>query len=430
MNALTTIETGEALPTRRERPHVIDAIPVLDSGRFEQMQRIAAIMARSALVPDALRCTAVEDGNGASKRTEPLPFEEALANCFLVVNQAVRWGLDPFSVAQCCSIVRGKLMYEGKLVAAVLDAKLGVQLSFAWNDRQGDAFGILITGPDDANGNPRVVFGTVGEWKTTGANSPWTKQTAHRKMLAYRGTREWVRLYEPGILLGVYTPDEMEDMQEAARVTRSTPILQAPSGPPRQIARGPKAEAPMGPKAETPAVVETEATTAEPESEAGTDIEALVAQFERDSEHVQTTGDLQELSLLLQPYDLSDQLSRAQRNRIEVAVEAAESRIDKAETAARAEAERQADAAVATVHQVADRVGTKRAEGKPAEAKPAPAKPRANDQDQPAFKRGFEDALRGIKKCLKPEFRDDPELLALWGRGHAAGLAHLTEQGD
>ena len=39
--------------------------------------------------------------------------------------------MDPFAVAQCCSVVHGKLVYEGKLVAAVLDAKLGVRLTYA-----------------------------------------------------------------------------------------------------------------------------------------------------------------------------------------------------------------------------------------------------------------------------------------------------------
>lgn len=220
MNALT--------PTPRpERIQVLDAIPILDTGRFEQMQRIASVMARTPLVPDCLRFHLKDDG----KKGDLLPTEEAVANCFLVVNQSVRWGLDPFAVASCCSLVRGKLMFEGKLVAAVLAAKLNEQLVYEWNDKQGDAFGIRVTGSSDSAGNPRVIEGTVGQWKTNGAGSPWSKPADHRRQLAYRGTRDWTRLYEPAVLLGVYTPDEMDGLEEGARAARATPV----SGPPRAV---------------------------------------------------------------------------------------------------------------------------------------------------------------------------------------------------
>jgi hypothetical protein len=56
-------------------------------------------------------------------------MEQIMANCFLVVNQAVRWNMDPFAVAQCVSVVHGKLCYEGKLIAAIIEAKLGIATS-------------------------------------------------------------------------------------------------------------------------------------------------------------------------------------------------------------------------------------------------------------------------------------------------------------
>src|SRR5215203_4514831 len=108
---------SEAAPQRREAIQVFDPIPMLDTARFEHMQRIASIMALSPLVPDALRCQII--GTGPNRKAIPLSEKEATANCFLVVNQAVRWGMDPFAVAQCCSVVHGRLMYEGKLIAAV-----------------------------------------------------------------------------------------------------------------------------------------------------------------------------------------------------------------------------------------------------------------------------------------------------------------------
>src|ERR1700742_4942805 len=98
--------------------NVVDSIPALDTARFEHMQRIANVMARSTMIPETLRMYGPKDNR------QDLPFEQVMSNCFLVVNQAVRWGMDPFAVVSCCAVVHGRLSYEGKLVAAVLDAKL------------------------------------------------------------------------------------------------------------------------------------------------------------------------------------------------------------------------------------------------------------------------------------------------------------------
>src|SRR4051812_42120273 len=183
-NGLAVVENA---PRRAEAIQVFDPIPVLDTGRFEQMQRIAAIMSRSPLVPDTLRGNA--DGYGRDRKLVLHEPDVILANCFMVVNQAVRWGMDPFAVAQCCRVVHGRLMYEGKLVAAVLDAKLGIKLNYLFNTEVGDLFGVRVAGPKGLFGEERVVDGTVGQWKTIGANSPWSAPANHRRQLVYRGTR-------------------------------------------------------------------------------------------------------------------------------------------------------------------------------------------------------------------------------------------------
>jgi hypothetical protein len=212
---------------RQERParqylEVQDPIPVFDTGHFEHMQRIATVMARSPLIPETLQ--GVHDGTGANRKLVRFSPEQVLSNCFLITNQALRWGLDPFGVAQCCSVVHGRLMYEGKLVAAVLDAKLGTKLEYHFNDRRGDEFGVLVVGPSSPSGAPREVDGTVGQWKTTGNNSPWGNPANHKRQLVYRGTREWARVWEPALLLGVYTPDELESLQELATARRAAPV--------------------------------------------------------------------------------------------------------------------------------------------------------------------------------------------------------------
>lgn len=224
MNAI--IPTEDKQP-RRQLIEVVDAVPVLDTSRFEHMQRIANVMAQSTLIPESLY----------KEKDKELPLTQIISNCFLVVNQAVRWGLDPFAVAQSVSVVRGKLCYEGKLVAAVLDAKLGVRLHHHFTgDLTKPEYRIYISDqpwtddmiaaikPGMTYQGARIVDGSVADW-TTGDKSPWAAPKNYRRMLVYRGSRDWARFYEPAVLLGVYTPDELLDLAESARASRSREVL-------------------------------------------------------------------------------------------------------------------------------------------------------------------------------------------------------------
>lgn len=219
--------------TPRRFATVQDPIPVMDSDRFSQMQRIASAMAHGSLVPEALTHAKTK----GQTELQPLGYDTVLANCFLVVNQAVRWGMDPFAVAQCVSVVHGKLCYEGKLVAAVLDVKLGIKLNYQfgkWDkvksitdlseEGTGDDLAVRVseTMPDGTMG--RFVDGYVGGWKTTGSGSPWGNSANHRRQLRYRGAREWSRAHESGVMLGVYTEDELADLAEDARARRAQPV--------------------------------------------------------------------------------------------------------------------------------------------------------------------------------------------------------------
>src|SRR5215472_10314938 len=51
----------------------------------------------------------------------PEHLQGDIGSCLLVVEQAMRWRMSPFAVAQCTSNIKGKLMYEGKLVASVIE---------------------------------------------------------------------------------------------------------------------------------------------------------------------------------------------------------------------------------------------------------------------------------------------------------------------
>lgn len=210
--------TTAAPQTRAVRQYepVDDLIPILDTARFEHMQRIATVMANSSLIPDALK----------KAGDEWLPIPMVVSNCFLVVNQAVRWGMDPFAVAQCASVVHGRLMYEGKLVAAALEKQLKTRLTYDFGlwvpttesvdltkDGSGDVLGVVVSGTLPGDTAPVTIEGSVGIWKTTGNNSPW-RVGAFKRQLRYRGAREWARAHSSGVMLGIMTDDELGELEE------------------------------------------------------------------------------------------------------------------------------------------------------------------------------------------------------------------------
>ena len=240
MNDIVKPASMQVLDTR----YTQDVIPTLDTSKFEHMQRIAMMMARSSVIPESLR-----KGKDENAKEIWLDHEVVVANCFRIVNQAVRWGMDPFAVADCASIVHGRLMWEGKLIAAVLDSKLGVNLEYTFTDEDKPAdsqkLGVVVSGklPDETK--IRTIEGTVAAWHK-GSKSPWANPAAWKRQLRYMGAREWARAHKPSVMLGIYTDDEFDnlmqrDVPSGKRAVRmkdvtppitKSPVLEIPDVPP------------------------------------------------------------------------------------------------------------------------------------------------------------------------------------------------------
>lgn len=172
------------LPPRTAPANLAALVPT----NITEAMSLAQIMAKAKLLPDHLR--------------------ENPGDCLLVVMQAQRWGMDVVSVAQCTSIVKGKLCYEGKLVAAVLYAMGTIEgrLRYTYSGT-GQTREITVSGRVRGTGEDVSITGSVASWATDNGN--WKKSPDD--MLAYRGTRQWARRYAPEALLGIYTPDELEE---------------------------------------------------------------------------------------------------------------------------------------------------------------------------------------------------------------------------
>ena len=139
------------------------------------------------------------------------------ADCLRVVLQASKWQFDPFAVADKTSVINGKLMYEGQLVMAVINArgKMKERLSYDYKG-EGDARVLTVSGTIKGEDEARTIelpFTLAKKINRNGQMAINPDQQA-----AYIGARLWARKHMPELMLGVYTPDET-DPGEPVNVT-------------------------------------------------------------------------------------------------------------------------------------------------------------------------------------------------------------------
>lgn len=176
---------------------------MLSPERFQYLWRYAEIMASTSTVPESLRTY------GAAGSKKDLPRETVVANCFLVCEQADRWGVSPFALLTTAAIVHGKLGFEGKTIHAVLQGVYGIHPDYTYDGDEGTDNRRITVTAITPNGKEKSISGTVKDWKTTGNGSPWRAST-YDKMLGYRGVREWAREHYPAAIMGIVSDDELQ----------------------------------------------------------------------------------------------------------------------------------------------------------------------------------------------------------------------------
>jgi hypothetical protein len=279
----------------REVRVVVSDILLLDTAKFEQMQRIAGAMAESSIIPDHLvaqpwwwkkNMSPAELGQMQEKlgkeewgRSWAEAKKRTVANCFLVVEQSFRWGMSPFAVAPETYVVGGKLAYQGKLVLAVVNELAGLEgrLQFEWSGT-GQERAIKIWGRFRGETVDREDTLTLKQAKTD--NKMWTADPDQK--LLYSGILHWARRWCPEVVLGVKSVEDLERIEEDERLRgpqRLGSALDAfaaagelPAGPPAQVidvTGTPQQEAPAASAAAAPAA---EVREREPgEDDAGAD---------------------------------------------------------------------------------------------------------------------------------------------------------------
>lgn len=215
------MSTQQTLPATTQAPqklivHDDSAIShLMDTAKFEHLFRISKTMANSPLTPKHLR--------GAN-------LDETVANCFRVVNQAFRWQMDPFALADESYVVGGKLAYQGKLVAAVVAARAGLKGRPRYEHTgSGDQRTVKVIAQFKDENFEREVELSVRQGKTS--NKMWTDDPDQK--LCYTGITKWARRHCPEVLMGVLTVEELQDV--AAREVDAT-VIEPKSGTDRVMA--------------------------------------------------------------------------------------------------------------------------------------------------------------------------------------------------
>ncbi|WP_342005749.1 RecT family recombinase [Citrobacter sedlakii] len=171
--------------------------------------------------------------------TVPRHLQGNAADCMAVAMQAAQWQMNPFAVAQKTHLINGVLGYEAQLVNAVISRSgvLASRFEYEWygpwekvigkfNIRKGDkgeyrvpgwtmadeeGIGIIIKARLKGEDQPRELDLLLAQARVRNSTL-WADDP--RQQLAYLAVKRWARLFCPDVILGVYTPDELDEREE------------------------------------------------------------------------------------------------------------------------------------------------------------------------------------------------------------------------
>lgn len=129
------------------------------------------------------------------------------ANCFRVALQAHNWGRNPFDVADRSYVTKGKIGYEGKLIASVVNTRAGLKgrLEYEYSG-SGDDRTVVVTGTFRNELKPRTISLSVKQARTN--NEMWSKDPDQK--LAYCGALRWARRHCPEVVDGVLSDEDLD----------------------------------------------------------------------------------------------------------------------------------------------------------------------------------------------------------------------------
>ena len=175
--------------------------PKTDLQLFTDNWRMATQLAKSTIIPDN--------------------YKNKPENVIIALGMAQKMDIDPFTVMQNLNIIKGKTSWSGSFCKTLIEkTKRFKDLELNYIGEKGkDSYGCYLSATRISDGKlikgPEVTMQMAKEegWTT---NKKWLTLTD--LMLAYRCQSFFARLHCPEAMSGVYTSEEIEDIQPTKKI--------------------------------------------------------------------------------------------------------------------------------------------------------------------------------------------------------------------
>ena len=174
--------------------------PKTDLQLFGENWRIATQLAKSTIIPDN--------------------YKGKPENVIIALGMSQKMGIEPFTIMQNLNIIKGKTSWSGSFCKTLIEkTKKFKDLELNYIGEKGkDSYGCYLSAVRIADGkviNGPVVTMLMAKEEGWTTNKKWLTLTD--LMLAYRCQSFFARLYCPEAMSGVYTSEEIEDIQPTKR---------------------------------------------------------------------------------------------------------------------------------------------------------------------------------------------------------------------
>lgn len=216
-----------------ENIHEFTQLPA-EQRELQASQQIGDLMLN---IPMLQQIDAIAERMATSKCTIPSHFRNNPGDCYAVAMQAIQWRMNPYSVAQKTHVSQsGVLGYEAQLINAVVTTngpiakrpdyeflgdwnkilgkvkemsseKGGKYYVANWDKSLEEGLGVICRCWLKGESTPREITVMLSQcyprFSTQWATDP-------QQQITYVSIRKWARRYCPDVILGVYTPDELD----------------------------------------------------------------------------------------------------------------------------------------------------------------------------------------------------------------------------
>ncbi|MCW7552106.1 recombinase RecT [Endozoicomonas gorgoniicola] len=182
------------------------------------------------------RITRFAELMASGRCTVPKELQNSPGDCLAISLQAAAWQMNPFSVAQKSHVIKGKIGYEAQLINAVITRHAPITGRPQFNYSEGwDRVLNKFKTVQGSNGSY-----TVPDWKPEDEKGLWCEVSATmvgeseprvlrlmlsqaqprlstqwatdpKQQLSYATLKKWARLHCPDVMLGIYTPEELQN---------------------------------------------------------------------------------------------------------------------------------------------------------------------------------------------------------------------------